>query len=339
MTSTIARGGFVRSAAMLAAVHDLQLALTSTGGVLLCGEPGTGRAQFARVIHLAGDGCQDSIEKLLRMSMQNVHPNGRPFVEFDCALPNGVEFALFGCDAAASSKDGVERVTDGSALYRALGGTLLLQQVPELPARLQLRLARVLRDGEVSVQRPDGTERLEAACLRPIATMEPAAGDDRLVGELRKRLSQFTIRMPPLRKRREDIPSLARHMLVDICQSLNLPVKKASRQASQLLSALPWQGNLQEMRALLRVLALKVPGPVIRQGDILRHVRLDGRQSTLAYVGPLKEARDRFEREYVSAVLEQHQGKMADAAKALGLQRTNLYRKVRQLSVKRLGRQ
>jgi len=90
-----------------------------------------------------------------------------------------------------------------------------------------------------------------------------------------------------------------------------------------------------ELRDLMRILALKVNGTHVRQGDVLRHVRLDGGRSTSSYSGSLKEARERFEREYVAAVLEQHHGRMADAAKALGIQRTNLYRKVRQLALRR----
>jgi two-component system nitrogen regulation response regulator NtrX len=229
----------------------------------------------------------------------------------------------------------IDRVREGSAVHRALGGTLLLKQVSELPARSQTRLARMLRDREVIVEQQNGTGRIESVSLRPIATIEPSNGTERLVPELHSRLSATTIHMPPLRRRREDIPSLARYVLVDVCQSLNIPTKTASKQASELLAALPWRGNLEEMRALLRVIVLKVPGTVIRQSDVLRHVRLDGRANTLTFAGPLKEARERFEREYVAAVLEQHHGRMAEAAKALGIQRTNLYRKVRQLAVKR----
>ncbi len=321
---------------MLSAVRELQRALSVGGGVLVCGETGTGRSQFARAIHLAGDGARGtSIEQLLRTAMQPVPSNGRPLVEFDCSSPNGIERTLFGCDPQRSSVHGLDHVTDDSAFYAAFGGTLVLKHLTELAGRLQSRLARILRDGEVAVQRRDGSEVFEPVGLRPIATLDPAAGDDRLVPLLSTRLCETTINVPPLRKRREDIPSLARHLLADICTSLNLQAKSASRQAVQLLSALPWKGNLHELQGLLRMLVLKVPGEVIRQADVLRNVRLDGGQTTFIYDGSLKEARERFEREYVAFVLAQHDYRMAEAAKALGIQRTNLYRKVRQLSVKR----
>jgi DNA-binding NtrC family response regulator len=79
----------------------------------------------------------------------------------------------------------------------------------------------------------------------------------------------------------------------------------------------------------------KVPGRQIKLSDVLARVRLDGQPATASYSGTLKEAREQFEREYVAAVLDRHRGRMSEAARALGLQRTNLYRKVRQLSVQR----
>ena len=91
------------------------------------------------------------------------------------------------------------------------------------------------------------------------------------------------------------------------------------------------------MRGLLRALVLKVPDRVIRQADVLANIRLEGAATAVIYEGSLKQARARFERDYVASVLAQHHGRMTDAAKTLGIQRTNLYRKVRQLSVKRRG--
>jgi DNA-binding NtrC family response regulator len=90
-----------------------------------------------------------------------------------------------------------------------------------------------------------------------------------------------------------------------------------------------------ELCGLLRALVVKVSGRMIRLSDVLANIRLDGSAVTFHGRGTLKEARERFEREYVAAILELHRGRMAEAARALGIQRTNLYRKIRQLAVQR----
>jgi two-component system, NtrC family, nitrogen regulation response regulator NtrX len=209
--------------------------------------------------------------------------------------------------------------------------------VHDLPTRVQLRLARVLRDGEVLVDdgSPDGT--LLSLRVRIVASIDPSPSeteDDRLSSELARRLPS-RIMVPALRDRREDIPGLVRNLLGEECGSLRLPAKTASQQAVALLSALPWRGNLDEMRGVLGTLALKVPGRRVRLNDVLANVRLDNTPTPFRVGGTLKEARERFEREYVAAVLAQHNGRMSEAARSLGIQRTNLYRKIRQLSVER----
>jgi DNA-binding NtrC family response regulator len=266
-------------------------------------------------------------------------PNGRPFVVVDCSRSDTLENRLFGIARGADKTQAgdLDRITEGSALHQTLEGTLVITRVPEMPGRLQTRLARVLRDGEVWVQLADGTDVAARVAVRPIATIESDANGD-LVPDLRKRLSQTTIAIPSLRERREDVPALVKCLLADLCAAAGVPTKVASTQAIALLSALPWRRNLTELEDLLRSLMMRVAAPVIRVADVLAHVQLDGGIAPSIYGGTLKEARERFEREYVAAALEHHRGRMAATAKALGLQRTNLYRKVRQLSVERRPR-
>jgi transcriptional regulator of acetoin/glycerol metabolism len=113
-----------------------------------------------------------------------------------------------------------------------------------------------------------------------------------------------------------------------------------SRAALSLVSALPWRGNAVELRALLEsvVRALQGGGGIGIE-DLLAHVRLDGGSVAFAGGGTLKQARSRFEREYIASILDQHQGRISEAAKALGIQRTNLYRKMRSLRVSQGRRQ
>jgi two-component system nitrogen regulation response regulator NtrX len=213
---------------------------------------------------------------------------------------------------------------------------LFLRSAQDIPGRVQNRLARVLRDGEVWLD--DGlASRLVAVEARVIASVDSShTGEgELLLPELKKRLAIHRIDLLPLRHRREDLPGLVRLLVADICGVRKMPAKAVSSQAISLLCALPWRGNFTELRALLQALVANLPGRMIRVADVLTHVRLDGGDVSFSTNGTLKEARERFERDYVAAVIRQHHGRMAQAARVLGMQRTNLYRKVRHLAVPR----
>lgn len=330
------RVAVARSAAMQEALRELTAASLGTGGVLVTGETGSGREWFARTIHLAaGHGDSASIEALLRGALRAVD-GSRPFVAVDCADRFALEERLFGLPRPIEpvSATELERISDSSALHAGIGGTLLLRHLPEMPTRMQGRLARILRHGEVLVLKASGEEVATEVALRPIATTERLI-EAELNPDLYRRMSQFVLAVPPLRARRLDIPGLVRCLLADISEEHAIPPKHASRQAIELLTALPWRGNVAELEGLLRTLVARVTGRQIRLAHVLECVRLDGQTSISGYTGTLKEARESFERDYVQAVLERHRGRMAEAAKTLGLQRTNLYRKVRQLAVSR----
>ena len=336
-------GGFLQSEAMQAAVREIARAVGSREGVLICGEAGTGREAVARAIHRgSGDPDKYSLEALLRSGRRGAEYHA-PFIVVDCAASREIEPQLFGQSASSGGQEDLDRISSEAQLYQAFGGTLFLRSVQDMPGRVQARLARVLRDKEVWVETGEGEPALGSVRIRAIASIDPSPDperDERIVPELRKKFAGHRIELPPIRCRREDVPGLIRMLLMDICDALKIPTKAASSQAMALLAALPWRGNFTEMRGLLRTLVLKAPGRLIRLSDVLENIRLDGGATTFMGGGTLKEARERFEREYVAAVLEQHHGRMAEAARVLGIQRTNLYRKVKQLSVarKRPGR-
>ena len=310
---------------------QLSMAIADPGGVLVVGEAGSDHDVFARAVHLANElNTDSSVERLLMRAMHR-QSSRRPYVTVDCADRLDLEARLFG-EAPAAGSPAFEHLTDTSLVGKAHGGTLVLRHLPELPPRLQLRLARLLRDGEAHLLKEGGGgEVLAPVALRAVGTAE-REGD--LVPDLLRRLP-VTINVPPLRERRDDIPGLVRCLLANLSMAAGVAPKVASRQAAELLTALPWRGNVSELEALLRTLVAHVPGRHIRLTHVLEYVRLDGRASATTYTGTLKEARECFERDYVAAVLDRHRGRMAEAAKTLGLQRTNLYRKVRQLSVTR----
>jgi two-component system nitrogen regulation response regulator NtrX len=159
-----------------------------------------------------------------------------------------------------------------------------------------------------------------------------ARGD--LRADLVETLGIVRIELPPLRQRTEDIPLLATHFLKESCRRNQIPPKTFSRSALTLLAALPWPGNTAELRALAERLAVLITRGVVLLEDVLANVRLDGAEALGGPSGTLREARERFERDYVAAVLQHHRGRMGDAARELGIERTNLYRKIKQLNIR-----
>jgi two-component system nitrogen regulation response regulator NtrX len=185
----------------------------------------------------------------------------------------------------------------------------------------------------------DGGEPIDLD-LRPMAgvdvDIDKAVQEGRVRDDLFRKLSVLRIDMPPLRNRREDIPALANFFLRDICSRQRLPPKTVSRPALSLIAALPWRGNAEELRGLLENVVRGIQGGRnIGLEDVLAHVRLDGGSVVFQNGGTLKQARTEFEREYIASVLDQHHGRISEAARSLGIQRTNLYRKMRTLRIKK----
>jgi two-component system nitrogen regulation response regulator NtrX len=317
---------FAKSQRMQRVVAQIEEAATSRAGVLITGERGTGRELVARAIHEAGS------------------PGSAPFVAASCAhiAPHNLEHALFGGEAPAARKGngstGQDHVAPGSLLYEAIGGTLYFTQICEIPDRVQARLARLLRDGEAVISGRDKTMPLD---IRPIAVTSPSCDADVIEGRLRedliRRFSAVRIDVPPLRERREDVPALVSHFIEKTCRIAGAQPKPVTGPALAVLCALPWRDNVRELQAVVDVLVLRARGDAIELEDVLEQVRLDGALASLpvGLKGTLKEARVHFERDYISAVLEHHFGRIPETAQALGIQRTNLYRKLRTLRLVR----
>jgi two-component system, NtrC family, nitrogen regulation response regulator NtrX len=263
-------------------------------------------------------------------------------VTVDCAgeAPQDLERRLFGLAADRKQADGkppvMDRVTPSAGIAQAIGGTLILTNLVEAPARVQSRLARLLRDREAMLSDKRTIIELD---VRPVAVFDPqietAVVDGRLRRDLYERLAQVQIEVPPLRRRREDIPALAVHFLRKAGETQGGPQKSFSRSALTLLAALPWHGNARELQQMVGTLIRSVRRPVIQLEDLLDQASLDGLSARVDPGLTLREAKARFERDCISAVLMRHHGRVGEAAKALGIQRTNLYRKVRQLNVAR----
>ena len=313
---------YAHSPAMRDVMAIVGRAASMRAGVIICGERGTGRRATARAIHAAQGGLG-------------------AFVSVDCSLyeQDDLESHLFGSAARTPANErngrGIERVSRNGLLHDARGGTLYLQNLTDAPARAQARLARLLRDREATIAETSQDVDFD---VRPMAGVEPPfegiVGEGRVREDLFRRLSLIRVDMPPLRNRREDIPALANYFLREVCAALGLPARTFSRPALSLISALPWRGNAAELRGLIEALVSSSSGHLVGLDDVLMHVTLDGGPA-FSNKGTLRQARARFEREYIAATLEQHHGRISDAAKALGIQRTNLYRKMRSLRVNR----
>jgi two-component system, NtrC family, response regulator HydG len=317
--------GLVGNSPAMRVVMDLvHRASAGQCGIMICGERGTGREMIARAIH-AHSPQRDAV-----------------FVKVDCSasVPEDVELLLFGAlvkrGGNAPERRSLERVTRDSRLYEAVRGFLFLENVAELSARAQARLVRVMRDREVFGQ--EARERISAT-VRVVASaddsIQAALEEGRLRLDLYERLSLVRIDLPALRQRREDIPLLATHFLKEICQANGTPLKTLTRPALTLLAAMPWRGNVPELKGLLERLVLLVPQGLIRIEDVLAHTTLEGSPSPMRLDATLRQARARFESEYITAVLQHQHGRIADAARVLGVQRTNLYRKIRRLNLMR----
>ena len=299
-------------------------------GVTILGEDGTGRRVVAHAIH----------------ARQTQRPG--PFVTVDCGSLEAAELeaALFGVTLDAgggrnittpAEMQDLERVARGSLVDRANGGTLYLQNVAEASARVQAKLARILRDCEALSA--ESGNRL-AIDVRPMAGVDPdveeSVRDGRVRDDLFRRIAAMRIDMPALRNRRDDIPELANHFVQEICTRMHTSAKVLTEAAHILIAALPWRGNATELRRLLESVMRAMNGQrQIGVEDILAQLRLEA-PVVSPNGGTLRQARARFEREYITAVLEQHRGRIPDAARTLGIQRTNLYRKMRSLHVGRI---
>src|SRR6185436_13886650 len=260
-------------------------------------------------------------------------PSSAPYVALDCADgdPAAVDRLLFGQPAGVLPTD-LESVTADSCIAAARGGTLFLQNVTELRACAQAQLARIARDGEVRI---DGAP--VATSIRLIGSASPDIDADvhahRFRSDLYRRLSTVRIDLPALRERPDDVPALAVRLMEDKCAVDGRPARSFTQAALALVGALTWPGNLAELRDAVERVVGDGGDDVIQIEHLLPALQLHRVPKTFVPGGNLREARQRFERDYIASVLQHHDWRMAAAAQALGIQRPNLYRKARQLGI------
>ena len=304
-----------RSPAIVRVQELIRRGASLDGGALLTAEAGAGVEAVARELHHGG------------------RASAAPYVVVNCDAgdPASVDRLLFGRPPPDAPTD-LESVATDSCIAAARGGTLYLHNVTELRASAQAQLARIARDGEVRI---DGAP--VATALRFVASAQPGIDADvhahRFRGDLYRRLSAVRIDLPPLRDRPDDVPALAVRLLEDTCAAEGRPARAFTQAALALLGALTWPGNLAELRTAIERVVADGVDDVIQIEDILPVLQLHRARVPFVPTGNLREARQRFERDYIASVLQHHDWRMAPAAQALGIQRPNLYRKARQLGI------
>jgi two-component system nitrogen regulation response regulator NtrX len=287
-------GVFAGSSSMQALLQIVQRVAPTRCAVLIIGERGSGRDLVARVIHQASPWSDG------------------PFVTMPLA---GVTDDSFD-----------PGVLDDRVAPASRGGSLYLKEVDQAPRSVRARLERAL------AARVGPREHRLLASASP--TFDQAIERGASADGLFERLGVIRIDVPPLRERREDIPPLALQFLKEACRTHGFAPKALSRSALALLAALPWRGNTRELRLVVERLALLVEGSLVCQEDVLSQVSFETTSLRGPVQGTLREARERFEREYLTAVLEQYRGRVGLAARELGMERTNLYRKMNQLGMR-----
>jgi DNA-binding NtrC family response regulator len=304
-----------RSAAITRVQELIRRGALLDGGALVTAEPGAGVEAVARELHVRG------------------RHSTAPYVTVDCDAgdPASVDRLLFGEPPGVAPTD-LESVSADSCVAAARGGTLYLKNVTELRASAQAQLARVARDGEVRIDgAPVATE------CRLVASAPPGIDADvhahRFRVDLYRRLTAVRIDLPPLRERPDDLSALAVRLLEDISARDDRPARAFTQAALALIGALSWPGNLAELRDAIERAVADTHDDAIQIEHLLPALKLHRAPAPFVPIGNLREARLRFERDYISAVLQHHDWRMAAAAETLGIQRPNLYRKARQLGI------
>jgi DNA-binding NtrC family response regulator len=284
-------------------------------GVLLVADPGADVESIARELHARGPA------------------SAAPFVTVECGASDAaaVEQTIFGIPSGAATSD-LERVSSTSSAASARGGTLFLQDVVDLPAALQARLSRIARDREMQVDGEIVSTDFRLMASAP-SSIDSDVRENRFRADLYRRLAASRIDLPPLRSRLEDVPSLACRVLEDLAGTTGSTVQSFAPASLALLSAMNWPGNLAELRAVVADLVRRTSTDVIQLEHVLPALQLQRSAPSFIPSGTLRDARLKFERDYISAVLQHHGWRMAEAAQALGIQRPNLYRKARQLGI------
>lgn len=285
--------------------------------VLILGENGTGKEVVAQLIHYLS------------------RRREKPFLAVNCAaIPEALaESELFGHERGAFTD---AREARPGKFELAAGGTLLLDEIGDLSLASQAKLLRVLEEHllvRVGGSTPVAIEaRVLAATNQDLAEL---VRQKKFREDLFYRLNVVTLELPPLRDRPQDILLLAEHFLADFCKRARRPMPELSESARQRLQAHPWPGNVRELRNVMERLAYLSSSDRIEAAELEPILASRSTSAPCLYSGKtLSEATEAFQADYIRRAIQHAGGNMSEAAARLGLHRSNLYRKMRQLGMK-----
>ncbi len=293
-------------------------AARSSASVLVTGERGTGKELVARAIHRASPRAHSPLERL------------------NCAAVPAelIESELFGHEAGAFT--GATKQRRGK-FERASGGTLFLDEVGDMPLAMQAKLLRVLQEGEI--ERVGGNETIRVDVRVVAATnkdLQAGSASGAFRADLYDRLNVVPLELPPLRARREDIARLADHFLAQARTNNGRPQFSLTEEARRALSGLPFPGNVRELKNLVERLVILNPDDRVEAADVERFAGTTASN----YAGifrpgvPFRVLSEEAERTILEEALAHHGGQMAATARALGLERSHLYKKAKALGLR-----
>jgi two-component system nitrogen regulation response regulator NtrX len=296
--------------------EQVAMAAPTNGRVLIYGENGTGKELVARTIHTLS------------------RRRGGPFVEVNCAaIPEElIESELFGHVKGAFTGAMLDR---RGKFELADGGTLFLDEIGDMSLKTQAKVLRALQEQVVEPVGGAASVRVDvrvlAATNKDLPTEIRAS---RFREDLYFRLNVIPIFVPPLRDRADDVPRLAEYFMTELAQEYGRRRKMFDPMAMSALQRYRWPGNVREMRNVLERLMIMVPGDTIMPADLSF---LDGaaqvEDGALGPVASLHDAREAFERDYILRALATQQGNISRTADVLGVERSNLYRKMRSFGI------
>jgi two-component system, NtrC family, nitrogen regulation response regulator NtrX len=311
--------------ALIAQLRSQVERVAPTGSrVMISGPAGSGKEVVARVIH------------------SRSRRSTGPFVVMNCATlnPGRFEEELFGMEAGG---DPMAHPRRAGVLERAHGGTLLLDEVSDMPLETQGKIVRALQDQ--TFERLGGSARVKVD-VRVLSTTNRDLQTEIATGRFREdlyyRLAVVPVRVPALRERREDVPILAQYFIERSAESSGIPVRALSADTLAALQAYDWPGNVRQLRNLMDWLLIMAPGA---SGDPIRADMLPpeigSRVPALLNIDPtadimslpLRDARDLFETQYLHAQLLRFGGNISRTAQFVGMERSALHRKLKQLGV------